>query len=70
MKLNKIDYMFECIFDGGYYVWFIVNMQCNVYGDLFEEVVKNLEQIMEDLVEEMYLVEDFIQDKSLQYIRC
>ena len=25
-----------------------------------EEAVKNLEQTMEDLVEEMYLVEDFI----------
>lgn len=29
-------------------------------GDSPEEAVKNLEQTMEDLVEEMYLVEDFI----------
>lgn len=35
-------------------------MQCNAYGDSPEEAVKNLEQTMEDLVEEMYLVEDFI----------
>jgi len=35
-------------------------MQCNAYGDSPEEAVKKLEQTMEDLVEEMYLVEDFI----------
>ena len=45
MKLNKTDYMLERTSDGGYYAWL---------------TVKNLEQTMEDLVEEMYLVEDFI----------
>ena len=60
MKLNKTDYMLERTSDGGYYAWLTVNMQCNAYGDSPEEAVKNLEQTMEDLVEEMFLVEDFI----------
>ena len=60
MKLNKTDYMLERTSDGGYYAWLTVNMQCNAYGDSPEEAVKNLEQTMEDLVEEMYLVEDLI----------
>ena len=32
MKLKKTDYVLECTFDGGYYAWLTVNMQCNAYG--------------------------------------
>lgn len=44
MKLNMTDYVLELAFD----------------GDSPEEEILNLEQTMEELVEEMYLVEDFI----------
>jgi len=37
-----------------------VNIQCNAYGDSPEEAVNNLQQSMEDLLDEMYLVEEFI----------
>ena len=60
MKLNKTDYVLECTSAGGYYAWLTVSMQCNAYGDSPEEAVINLEQTMEDMVEEMYLVEDFV----------
>ena len=49
MKLKKTDYVLECTFDGGYYAWLTVNMQCNAYGDSPEEAVDNLQQTMEEL---------------------
>ena len=59
MKLNKTDYVIECTFDGGYYAWLTVNMQCNAYGDSPEEAVDNLQQTMEELINETYMMEDF-----------
>ena len=60
MKLNKTDYVLERTSDGGYYAWLAVNIQCNADGDSPEEAVNNLQQSMEDLLDEMYLVEEFI----------
>ncbi|WP_455587444.1 type II toxin-antitoxin system HicB family antitoxin [Bacteroides sp.] len=60
MKLKKTDYVLECTSDGGYYAWLTVNMQCNAYGDSPEEAVYNLQQTIEELLDEMYLVEEFI----------
>lgn len=60
MKQNKTDYVLERTSDGGYYAWLAVNIQCNAYGDSPEEAVNNLQQSMEDLLDEMYLVEEFI----------
>ena len=60
MKLNKTDYVLERTSDCGYYAWLAVNIQCNAYGDSPEEAVNNLQQSMEDLLDEMYLVEEFI----------
>ena len=54
MKLKKTDYVLECTFDGGYYAWLTVNMQCNAYGDSPEEAVDNLQQTMEELINETY----------------
>lgn len=60
MKIRKSDYVLERTSDGGYYAWLTVNMQCNAYGDSPEEAVENLQQTMEDLFDDMYMVEDFI----------
>ena len=60
MKLDKTDYVLERTSDGGYYAWLAVDIQCNAYGDSPEEAVDNLQQSMEDLIDEMYLVEEFI----------
>ena len=60
MKLDKTDYVLERTSDGGYYAWLAVNIQCNAYEDSPEEAVDNLQQSMEDLIDEMYLVEEFI----------
>ena len=59
MKLNKTDYVLERASDGGYYAWLTVNMQCNAYGDSPEEAVDNLQQTMEELINETYMMEDF-----------
>ena len=60
MKLDKTDYVLERTSDGGYYAWLAVNIQCNAYGDSPEEADDNLQQTMEDLIDEKYLVEEFI----------
>ena len=60
MKLKKTDYVLECTFDGGYYAWLTVNMQCNAYGESPEEAVQNLQNIMNEMIDEMYMVEEFI----------
>ena len=60
MKLNRTDYVLERESDGGYYVWLTVNMQCNAYGESPEEAVQNLQNIMNEMIDEMYMVEEFI----------
>ena len=60
MKLNRTDYVLERASDGGYYVWLTVNVQCNAYGESPEEAVQNLQNIMNEMIDEMYMVEEFI----------
>ena len=60
MKLNRPDYVLERASDGRYYVWLTVNMQCNAYGESPEEAVQNLQNIMNEMIDEMYMVEEFI----------
>ena len=60
MKLNRTDYVLERASDGSYYVWLTVNMQCNAYGESPEEAVQNLQNIMNEMIDEMYMVEEFI----------
>ena len=60
MKLNRTDYVLERASDGGYYAWLTVNMQCNAYGESPEEAVQNLQNIMNEMIDEMYMVEEFI----------
>lgn len=45
MNLNRTDYALERITEG---------------GNSPEETVENLQEIMKELMEEMYLVEDFV----------
>ena len=40
--------------------WLTVNMQCNAYGESPEEAVQNLQNIMDEMIDEMYMVEEFI----------
>ena len=60
MKLNKTDYVLERTLDGGYYAWLTMNLQCNAYGESPEEAILNLEDIMEEMIDSMYLVEEFV----------
>ena len=60
MKLNRTDYVLESSSDGGYYAWLTVNMKCNAYGESPEEAVQNLQNIMNEMIDEMYMVEEFI----------
>ena len=60
MKLNRPDYVLERASDGGCYAWLTVNMQCNAYGESPEEAVQNLQNIMNEMIDEMYMVEEFI----------
>ena len=46
--------------DGGYYAWLTVNMQCNAYGESPDEAIRNLEESMNEIIDEMYMVEDFV----------
>ncbi|MFR4303281.1 MAG: hypothetical protein ACLT4H_06300 [Bacteroides thetaiotaomicron] len=57
MKLNKTDYVLERASDGGYYAWLTVNMH---YGESPEEAVLNLQETMNEMIDEMYMVEEFI----------
>lgn len=60
MRLDKKDYEIERASDGGYFAWMTINIQCNAYGDSPEEAVDNLQETMQDLMDEMYMVEDFL----------
>ena len=58
MKLNRTDYVLESASDGGYYAWLTVNMYCNAYGESPEEAIQNLQNIMNEMIDEMYMVEE------------
>lgn len=60
MILNNSDYVLERASDGGYYAWLSANMQCNACGESPEEAVLNLQETINEIIEEMYMVEDFI----------
>lgn len=60
MKLSKNDYVLERTTDGGYYAWLTINMQCNAYGESPEEAVENLQETIDEMLNEMYMVEEFI----------
>lgn len=55
MKLNRTDYVLESASDGGYYAWLTVNMHCNAYGESPEEAIQNLQNIMNEMIDEMYI---------------
>lgn len=60
MILSKTDYVLERTTDGGYYAWLTTNMQCSAFGESPEEAVTNLEEAMNEIIDEMYMVEDFV----------
>lgn len=60
MRLKETDYVLERASDSGYYAWLTINMQCNAYGESPEEAVANLQEMMEEMINEMYMVEEFI----------
>lgn len=60
MKLSKNDYVLERTTDGGYYAWLTINMQFNAYGESPEEAVENLQETIDEMLNEMYMVEEFI----------
>ncbi len=35
-------------------------MQCNAYGESPDEAIRNLEESMNEIIDEMYMVEDFV----------
>lgn len=59
MKLNRNEYILEAAADG-FYAYIINNALCSAYGDTPEEACENLEQVVDDLVSDMYMVDDFV----------
>lgn len=60
MRLNRQDYVLERTTDGGFYAYLCDNMQCGAFGDSHEEAIENLEEVMSEYIDGMYLVEDYI----------
>ena len=60
MKLYRTDYVLESASDGGSYAWMTVNMHCNAYGESPAEAIQHLQNIMYEMIDEMYMVEEFI----------
>ena len=60
MKLTENDYVIERTPEGGYYAWMSGNVPCNAYGESPEEAVNNLQEMMNEMVYEMYMVEEYI----------
>lgn len=60
MKLDRKDYHLERTADGGFYAYLSYNMQCSAYGDTVEEVLNNLQTAMEEYLDDMYLVDNYV----------
>ena len=60
MKLTEKDYVIERTSDGGYYAWMMKDVPCNAYGESPEEAVHNLQEMVNEMVYEMYMVEEYV----------
>ncbi len=60
MILNKTDYVLERTSDGGYFAFLKVSHFFKGYGITPEEAVRNLKRRVDELVSEMYMVEDYV----------
>lgn len=60
MRLNREDYVLERTTDGGFCAYLCYNMQCSAYGDTPEEAIEYLQENMDDYINDMYLVEDYV----------
>jgi predicted RNase H-like HicB family nuclease len=60
MKLKRGEYVLERNANGGYLAYFSRNKLCCGYGDTPEKALKRLQNYMDDYVNGMYLVEEFV----------
>ncbi len=60
MKLKASDYELERATDGGYYAWWTSNTHLNAYGESPEEAVANLQETIDEMIAEMYMVEEYV----------
>lgn len=60
MKLNRDDYTVEAAAGGGFNAYFMNNFLCSAYGETPDEACDNLELIVDDFVNDMYMVEEFV----------
>ena len=64
MKLNPNDYTIEAAAGGGFFAYYMNNLLCSAYGETADEAYENLENIVDDFVSEMYMVEEYVWDRT------
>ena len=59
-KLNMKDYKVEAAAGGGFYAYCINDLLCSAYGETPDEAYDNLILAMEDMMCDMYMVEEYL----------
>ena len=60
MKLEQQDYRLEAAAEGGFCAYLSYNSQCCAYGETPDEAVYNLQNMIDEYTDCMYLVEEFV----------
>ncbi|MCD8030563.1 MAG: hypothetical protein LUF04_10355 [Bacteroides sp.] len=60
MILNQTDYVLERTSDGGYWAFLKVSRFFKGYGITPEEAINNLKRKIDEIVSEMYMVEEYV----------
>lgn len=58
MKLNINNFTVEAAAGGGFCAYLMNNLLCSAYGETPDEACENLQQIVDDLVSDVYTLED------------
>lgn len=59
MNFNENDFVIESTADGGFFAYLSSNLQCNAYGDSYEEAEENLRTNVEEFIDTYYNVEEY-----------
>ena len=54
------DYTVEVAEGGGFLAYYMDNLLCSAYGETPEEACENLERVVEDIISDMYMVEEYV----------
>lgn len=58
--IEQSDYTVEAVGRFGFMAYYMDNLLCSAYGETPDEACKNLEQVIDEFIGDMYMVEEYV----------